>query len=258
MTNPLKDAQQVQESWYSFPYHYVTALPPRFAVARVYDWHLNYASAITFLLDQIAKDPAQKKIVDIGCGDGRLTHELAKRFTQSQLTGLDYSEQAIRLATALNAPSGQDNMTFEARDIIQDPIKADNDVAVLMEVFEHIEPDQASVFLKGVRDLLRPGGVLHLTVPHVNLPLAPHHFRHFNYEILGEEVSEYFDIDVIKPFEKISKRRRWLNALLMNRFFILNSQPLLNWAFSYYMKTMFDCPSEDQCQRLYLRATRRP
>ena len=56
MTQDLQDAQQVQENWYSFPYHYVTALPPRFGVARVYDWHLNYASAVTFLLDQIAAE----------------------------------------------------------------------------------------------------------------------------------------------------------------------------------------------------------
>lgn len=254
MAHDLKDAQQVQESWYSFPYHYVTALPPKFSVARVYDWHLNYASAVTFLLDRIAAEDKREKIIDIGCGDGRLIHELVKRFPDAHLTGIDYSQQAIRLASALNA-SG--SMSFEARDLIEDPFEGDNDVAVLMEVYEHIEPAKADTFLRGVRDTLRPGGVLHLTVPHRNLPLAPHHFRHFDSELLGREVSACFDVDVIKPFERMSSKRKWMNRLLMNRYFILNHQGALNSVFRNYMNTMFHCDREDQCQRLYLRAIRR-
>ena len=66
MTEPLKEAQQVQQSWYSFPYHYIIALPPRFSVAKSYGWHLNYASAITYLLDQIAREPVRDAIIDIG------------------------------------------------------------------------------------------------------------------------------------------------------------------------------------------------
>ena len=254
MNNSLKGAQQVQESWYSFPYHYVTSLPPHFGVARIYDWHLNYASTITFLLERIASDPALSSIIDIGCGDGRLTRELAKRFPEAQLTGIDYSQQAIRLASALN-PNG--SMNFEVHDLNKDLLKGNNDVAVLIEVYEHIEPENASMFLQGVRDTLRPGGILHLTVPHSNVPVAPHHFRHFDSELLRSEVSAHFEIDVIKPFERISSRRKWLNRLLINKFFILNHQGLLNRIFSYYMETMFHCDREDQCQRLYLRAIRR-
>lgn len=254
MTQEMQETQKVQESWYSFPYHYVTALPPQFGVARVYDWHLNYASAVTFLLDQIAAEDVRAKIIDIGCGDGRLTHELAKRFPDAQLTGIDYSHQAIRLAVALNAGG---SMKFEVRDLIDDTLEEDNDVAVLMEVYEHIEPVKADAFLRGVRDTLKPGGVLHLTVPHLNLPLAPHHFRHFDSDVLRDEVAPYFDVDVIKPFERLSRKRRWVNRLLMNRFFILNHQGALNSVFRNYMSTMFHCDREDQCQRLYLRAIRR-
>ncbi|MBB3034382.1 class I SAM-dependent methyltransferase [Alteriqipengyuania lutimaris] len=254
MMHTLQDEQKVQESWYSFPYHYVSALPPQFGVARTYDWCLNYVSAITFLLDRIGAEESRSKIIDIGCGDGRLTHELAKRFPDSQLTGIDYSAQAIGLARALNSGA---NLRFEARDLIADPIEADNDAAALMEVYEHIEPSKADAFLRGVRDTLRPGGVLHLTVPHVNQPLAPHHFRHFTSSVLAAEISQYFEIEELKPFERISGKRRWMNRLLMNRFFVLNHQGALNAVFRHYMKTMFHCEGEDQCQRLYLRAIRR-
>ena len=254
MEHDLKDAQKVQESWYSFPYHYIATLPPNFGIARVYDWHLQYASAISYLLDRVADEPRRQKIIDIGCGDGRLTHELGKRFPDARLTGIDYSQQAISLASALNTNG---SMSFEARDLIKDSFDADNDIAVMMEVYEHIEPADTAKFLRGVRDTLRPGGVLHLTVPHQNTPVAPHHFRHFDSKLLASEVSAYFDIDVIKPFERMSKRRKWINRLLINRYFILNHQGVLDRVYRYYMKTMFFCEREDQCQRLYLRAVRR-
>jgi len=254
MTQGLSDTQQVQEGWYSFPYHYVAGLYPNFGVARAYDWHLNYASAVTFLLDQVAAESSRSKIIDIGCGDGRLTHELAKRFPDARLMGVDYSPQAIRLASALNSGG---SMTFEVRDLVEDPFQGDSDVALLMEVYEHIEPAKADMFLQGVRDTLRSGGVLHMTVPHKNVPLAPHHYRHFDSDMLRNEISEYFDIDVIKPFERLTRMRKWINRLLMNRYFILNHQGILNRIFQNYMRTMFHCEREDQCQRLYLRAIRR-
>ena len=254
MTHKLTETQQVQEGWYSFPYHYIGKLYPHFSAARAYDWHLNYASAIEFILDQVYAEKYRGKIVDIGCGDGRMTRELATRFPDARLTGIDYSQQAIRLASALNAGG---SILFEARDLVDDPFEGDNDVAVLMEVYEHIEPDKADKFLRGVRDTLRSGGVLHLTVPHQNVPLSPHHFRHFDSDMLRREVSQYFDVEVVKPFERMSTRRKWINRILMNRYFILNHQGLLNRIFRYYMNTMFHCEREDQCQRLYIRAIRR-
>lgn len=254
MTKNLNAPQKVQESWYAFPYHYLASLPPHFGVAKAYDWHLNYVSAITFLLEQIAAETVRDAIVDIGCGDGRFTRELGLRFPEARVAGVDYSQKAIQLAQALNADLP---IAFEARDLIDNPVEADNDLAILMEVYEHIEPSKTGTFLRGVHDMLRPGGVLLLTVPHVNQPIAPHHFRHFDSGTLRREISVYFDVDVIKPFELITARRTWLNRLLINRAFVLNHQGLLNWVFAYYMQTMFHCASEDQCQRLYLRAVRR-
>lgn len=254
MTNELHVPQKVQESWYTFPYHYIASMPPHFGVTKSYDWHLNYISAMTFLLEQIEAEPENGKIVDIGCGDGRFTRELGLRFPEARVTGIDYSHKAIQLARALNIGR---QIAFEERNLVENPAEADNDVAILMEVYEHIEPSNADVFLRGVRDMLRPGGVLFLTVPHINHPLSPHHFRHFDSETLRGEVSAYFDVDFIKPFELMTARRKWLNRLLINRLFVLNHPALLARIFSYYMRTMFHCASEGECQRLYVRAVRR-
>lgn len=246
--------QQAQEGFYRFPYHYVASLPPKFGVSRIDGWHLNYVSAVMFLLRQISLEQRLERIVDIGCGDGRFTQELAKKFPGASVTGLDYSQKAIGLARAMNQ---EVRVGFEARDLLQDPVEMDCDIAVLMEVYEHIDPSKASRFLSGVRDTLRPGGVLHLTVPHSNCPVSPHHFRHFDSETLRREVSTFFDITTMQPFERISPLRRWVNRLLANRYFVLNHQPTLNRIFKWYMARLFVCVDEHHCQRLYLRAVRR-
>lgn len=254
MPNNMQEQQLVQESWYDFPYHYLTGIPPKFGVARFYDWHLNYASAIDFLLEKIGNDKKRASVVDIGCGDGRLTSELAQRFPDARVAGIDYSERAIGLAKALNARS---NIEFVACDLIADPRKDTFDIAVLMEVYEHIEPAKGEAFLHSVKDLMAADGVLHLTVPHVNMPTDPHHFRHFDAATIRAELEKFFTVEEVIPFEKISKKRRWLNRILANKIFILNHDSLLNCVFKYYKSNLFYCSSEAQCQRLYVRAVRR-
>lgn len=88
----------------------------------------------------------------------------------------------------------------------------------------------------GVRDTLRTGGLLHLTVPHSNMPLEPHHFRHSGSELPGAEVSELLAIDVNKPFEHMSSKRRWISRFLINRFFVRNHHGMLNSLFESYIK----------------------
>ena len=250
----LHSSQGVQESWYEFPYHYVTSLSPNFSISRTYDWSLNYASAVQFLINQISINSECASLVDIGCGDGRLTHELKKAHPTMKLAGIDYSERSISLAKALNHGN---NISFSALDLIDNPISAEFDAAILMEVYEHIEPSKASEFLKGVSAQLCKGGVLHLTVPHENIPCAKHHFRHFSSELLTAELSEYFDVIEVKPFERKSKKRRWLQRILCNRLFVLNNAKLLNMVYEYYMRNLFHVEDESKCQRLYVMAKRK-
>lgn len=249
-----KHPQRVQEDFYRFPYHYISSLPPNFAFSRIDDWHLNYVSAVVFLLQQISLEENLVSIVDVGCGDGRFTQELAKKFPLAKIKGMDYSQKAIGLARAMN---NAEQVDFEARDLLTEPVDMDFDVAVLMEVYEHIDPAHAVRFLGGVRDTLRRGGVLHMTVPHVNCPVSPHHFRHFDIETLTREVSEFFDVKEVVPFEKVTSLRRWLYRILANRYFVLNHQKTLNRIFDMYMKKWFVCSHERQCQRIYMRAVRR-
>ncbi len=244
--------RSVQEAEYAFPYHYVAQWQPRFTQCFHDDWGIHYVSTIEFMLktlDAIKFD----SVVDVGCGDGRMSRELALRFPTKRVVGVDYSERAIGLARALNAdlPSLQ----FQRMDITAHHAIPTCDVAILMEVFEHIPSDEASAFLRGVRRLLPLGGTLLVTVPHINHPLEQKHFRHFTEASIREALTENFLVEDVMPFERGGLLRKLLRLLLGNRLFILNHARLRDWLYRYYTRRMFHVTDESSCRRLFVRAT---
>lgn len=248
--------QQAQDDEYSFPYHYATQMPEQgFRQHFIDTWGINYISTIEFLLDRI-RSGAPASLVDIGCGDGRLTREISLGTGVTCVCGVDYSARAICLARAMNQDLPQ--IEFQQKDISSETDLGCFDAAVLMEVFEHIPPDDAEAFIRGVRRLLKRQGRLHLTVPHANKPVEHKHFRHFTVDSLVATFKLDFDVIQVIPFEKHGGiRRRLLNKLLYNGHFILNNQRILNLAYRWYTKNLFYCNFESQCQRIYLEAVAR-
>ncbi|AMC10859.1 hypothetical protein Lupro_06205 [Lutibacter profundi] len=250
----LSQEQQVQDNFYKFPYHYAVQFKQYFSMVYLFDWGLNYASAVELLLQKIAKNNNVKSIIDIGCGEGRLSRELCLKFPNVKVTGVDYSNRPIQLAKALNYEL---DIEFITANIIEDKLPQKYHVATLMEVYEHIEPKNAEQFLKGVYNILENNGILHLTVPHKNVPVAPHHFRHFSVKTLTDELEKHFEILEVIPFEKISAKRKWLMRIFANKVFILNHKKCNNWLYNYYKKKLFYVKDESQCQRIYVQCKKR-
>ena len=59
----------------------------------------NATFSATFILRDFHLDPGQR-ILDLACGVGAMTHELAIRFSDIQLFGLDIQRQSLRVAQA--------------------------------------------------------------------------------------------------------------------------------------------------------------
>jgi trans-aconitate 2-methyltransferase len=97
------------------------------------------------------------RVVDLGCGDGRLTALAHRSLGAASTVGIDSS--AAMLA---DAPAG-DGLTFEQDDISVWSAPAFYDV-VLSNAALHWVPDHAAV-LGRWRDALRPGGQLAVQVP---------------------------------------------------------------------------------------------
>ena len=244
--------QSYQEDEYYFPYHYIGQFENnQFRHYFLDTWSINYVSTIEYLLKKMDTSPISR-IVDIGCGDGRFSRELSLAFQSSVIMGIDCSKRAIALASAMNPDIA--NLEFQSLDITRQHTHDSFDMAVLMEVFEHIPIEAAEQFMEGVRLLLRKGGTLYLTVPHENKALEYKHFQHFSVEKIVNYLWPYFDIAEIVPFEKISWHFGLILKVLSNQLFILNNPRLLSMIYRWYKKNLFPCASEKECQRIFVKA----
>jgi len=199
------------------------------------------------VLDALDESPFGS-LIDIGCGDGRFLHEFAKIHPDVAARGVDSSQRAIRLARALN-PS----VRFEAADICHAPVGGPFDAATLIEVLEHIPPQQVPEFLQATAGLIAPGGRLVLTVPHVNKPVDDKHFQHFSSVSLTETLSPFFGQVVVRPFDDIRAPALKLFSQILGasgRFFVI-THPSLNERYYrlYRTRYLFSC-TEARCGRL--------
>jgi len=221
--NNLDVKQKIQEHSYKLPYHW-------FFGANAWDGRVywGYLNTIVGFADKLG---TRIKFLDAGCGDGRLAHEASKR--GHEVWGFDYSEKAISLAKIL-AP----NCSFGIFDIKKTSYE-DNffDFICLMEVLEHINPDDASATLWEMKRVLRPGGALVITVPSILVPVSKKHYQHFSSDALtqlleaaGFKVGLVSGQDrkslVLKIWDKLTDNRVWQIKILTN-FFNLRIYPKL-------------------------------
>jgi 2-polyprenyl-3-methyl-5-hydroxy-6-metoxy-1,4-benzoquinol methylase len=242
------EIQKVQDDEYDFPYHHIPTYKKLFAQCINWSWGINYVATIEFIIDKI-KQEQFTSLVDIGCGDGRLTKELREEFKNQEVDGIDYSEKAICLAKAMDFYGN-----YHCVDILSKQWNKKYDIALLIEVFEHIHPEKSEDFLNAVAHLLNPEGVLILTVPHINVPVESKHYRHFTIAAIFQCLEQYFNIVEVIPFEKNDKLKGFIDFLLANELFILNNWKLRNKIYKFYMKNLFFAKNEEDCKRIYIKA----
>lgn len=98
-------------------------------------------------------------VLDIGCGDGKITAEIAKRVPHGRVLGIDRSEEMIALANRLvQLP----HVSFRVLDA--QALDFDNEFdAVFSNSALHWMPDQAAV-VRGIARALKPGGRVFLSM----------------------------------------------------------------------------------------------
>jgi len=116
-----------------------------------------------FIIANLARIPTSNNpnIIDLGCGRGWLTAELAKH---GNAVGVDLSDTGINIAKR-NYPQCH----FKQMDIITEEIKDKYDVVVSSEVIEHLTEDNQIRYVKKIRDILVNDGYLILTTPNATI-----------------------------------------------------------------------------------------
>jgi trans-aconitate 2-methyltransferase len=97
-----------------------------------------------------------ERILDVGCGDGRITAEIAARVPRGSVLGVDPSRDMVQFASSRFGPPAHVNLRFEVGDAARLPYREEFDLVVSFNAL-HWVIDQAAA-LAGIRASLRPGG----------------------------------------------------------------------------------------------------
>ena len=97
-------------------------------------------------------------LLDIGCGDGKITAELAKCLLNGRVVGIDSSAQMIKLAQHTFQIKDYPNLSFQVMDARKLIFQAEFDM-ILSNAALHWIVDQKAV-LQGVQRSLKTGGRL--------------------------------------------------------------------------------------------------
>lgn len=248
----MDDTQQVQENQYEIPYHYIPRLNHGgFSQAVSWSWGMRYMAGLETILAQL-ENVKFESIIDIGCGDGRFLREVGQRFTDKRILGIDYSSRAIALAKAMNP-----TLDYRCINILDTPVDERFDVATMVEVLEHIPPEQVNDFLRSTKAILRTSGLLVLTVPHVNKTVSNKHYQHFSSDTLYRILAPHFRVKRIVPFDRLSRLTNWLTRLLgsAERSYVITNRYLNSYLYHRVLRGCLEVQPERHCGRLLAIAT---
>jgi trans-aconitate 2-methyltransferase len=147
-----------------------------------------------------------ERVLDVGCGDGRITAEIAARVPQGAVVGVDPSIEMISYAQSHWGTKPGSNLRFEVADARHLPFKDEFDLVVSFNALHWIPEQQQA--LASIRASLTPGGMAQLRfVPHGERKSLEHvirdtrhsakwapHFEGFHRPYLHLTVAEYGEL----------------------------------------------------------------
>jgi ubiquinone/menaquinone biosynthesis C-methylase UbiE len=161
MRNPFaEDPQQSWRRWGERDPYYAVLLDPRHrravldqaALAALYDSGERYVAWLEAEFDRIAPDRPRRSALDFGCGVGRITLALARRY--QDVVGVDIAPGMLREAQREASARGIANVRFV------EPLPDHRcDAICAYSVLQHMGQAQAETALRQLAGLLAPGGV---------------------------------------------------------------------------------------------------
>ena len=150
------------------------------SVLRSHRWRTAENSA-AYLLAHLSSGSA---VLDIGCGPGTITADLATRVTPGRVTALEITEAALDLARAEIARRGLTTVDFAVGDVhALDFPDASFDVVHAHQVLQHVADPVAA--LREMRRVTRPEGLI---------AVRDSDYRAFAWFPLEPELDEWLDL----------------------------------------------------------------
>ncbi|CCK26302.1 UbiE family methyltransferase [Streptomyces davaonensis JCM 4913] len=125
------------------------------SVLRSHTWR-TAANSAAYLLDSIQP---HMRILDIGCGPGTITADLATLVPDGRVTGVDRAPGILAQARATAAERGRDNVEFAVADVHALDFPDDSFCVVhAHQVLQHVGDPVAA--LREMTRVTRPGGII--------------------------------------------------------------------------------------------------
>jgi 3' terminal RNA ribose 2'-O-methyltransferase Hen1 len=128
----------------------------------------RYRSVISVL-----KDLGAKRIVDVGCGEGKLLRYLLEEPSFTEITGLDVSYRALEIATERLKMERLPDKVREKIKLLHGSLTYRDrrlegfDAATIIEVVEHLDSARLTAFERVVFEFARPKSIV-LTTPNAD------------------------------------------------------------------------------------------
>jgi trans-aconitate 2-methyltransferase len=148
-------------------YRRTSALRPANGQDDVVDWDGTAYGQVSALQREMGRRAlagvtfrADERVLDIGCGDGRLTRRIAEQVPDGSVVGIDASPLMIEAAQQSTAGTAeQGRLTFAVADVLTMTFRREFDVAVSFNVLHWVH-DQQRAFTRIAAALSAPAWAL--------------------------------------------------------------------------------------------------
>lgn len=125
--------------------------------ARRYAWRSELQEVMANEVLALLELEGSEQVLDIGCGDGRITAQIAKRVPRGAVLGVDSSHEMIAFSTRNCGSVGQPNLRFEVADVRRLPFRETFDLVASFNAL-HWVPEQDAA-LRSIQSPMKPDGL---------------------------------------------------------------------------------------------------
>jgi len=198
---------------------------------------LQQAMAVEVL--QALKLTSSDRVLDVGCGDGRITSEIARRVPNGCVVGVDASSNMIELASQKIRP----NLHFDVADARALPFSNEFDLVVSFNALHWIH--EQDLALASIHRSVKPGGTAHLRLVPMgarksietvleetrNSPTWSKYFCDFRDPYLRLTEEEYCLLAQKSGFriERVQTESKTWDFMTRKEFFAFSSVTMVEW-----------------------------